>query len=100
MRKLESEPNVKGTAFPIQLDVTDDKSVDAAAKMVAAKYGCLDILVNNAGIGLLVNPPSRVKYCDVLNTNVVGSLSMTEAFLDLLCKSDEHHLIFVSSSVG
>ena len=100
MKQLEALPHVKGTASAIQLDVTDDKSVDAAAEKVAADHGRLDILVNNAGIVALAHPPSREKYREVLNTNAVGPLSMTEAFLDLLRKSAEPRLVFVSSSVG
>ncbi|CAG7997112.1 unnamed protein product [Penicillium salamii] len=100
VKKLQAEPDVKGTASTIELDVTDDRSVDAAAAKVAADYNRLDILVNNAGIISLANPPSREEYRKVLNTNVVGALSMTETFLGLLQKSDERRLVFVSSSVG
>ncbi|KGO38832.1 Short-chain dehydrogenase/reductase SDR [Penicillium expansum] len=100
VKKLQAETDLKGTVSTIELDVTEDKSVDAAAEKVAADYGRLDILVNNAGIVSLANPPSRVEYRKVLDTNVVGSLSMTEAFLDLLRKSEERRLVFVSSSVG
>jgi len=99
-RNLTAEPGAKGSAEAIQVDVTDDASVDAAAAKVAADHGRLDILVNNAGIVSLANPPSRAKYRDVLNTNAVGALSMTETFLDLLRKSDEKRVVFVSSSVG
>lgn len=100
MTKLQSEPDVKGTVSTIHLDVTDDKSVEAAAEQIAAEYGRLDILVNNAGIVALANPPSRETFREVLNTNVVGALSMTETFLDLMRKSAERRVVFVSSSVG
>lgn len=100
VKKLQAETDVKGTVSVIEIDITDDKSVDDAAKKVAADYGRLDILVNNAGIVSMANPPSREDYRKVLNTNVVGSLSMTEAFLELLRKSEERRLVFISSSVG
>ena len=35
----------------VQLDVTDEESVTAAAQLIAAEPGGLDVLVNNAGIG-------------------------------------------------
>ena len=46
-------------AFAVPLDVTDDESVDAAAKLLAGRGG-LDVLVNNAAItgGLPVPPTS------------------------------------------
>ncbi len=35
---------------PVQLDVTDQASVDAAHERVEAEHGRLDVLVNNAGV--------------------------------------------------
>lgn len=100
VKKLQADPAVKGTASTVQLDVTDDASVAEAAKQVAADHDRLDILINNAGILSMVMPPSAEVYRQVLNTNVVGALSVTEAFLNLLHKSDEKRLVFISSSVG
>ena len=48
----------------------------------------------------MVNPPSRDVYRKVLDVNLVGALSATEAFLDLLRKSSEKRVVFVSSSMG
>jgi NAD(P)-dependent dehydrogenase (short-subunit alcohol dehydrogenase family) len=84
---------------PLQLDVTDDSSVDEAAKTVEETYGRLDILVNNAGI-FSQNPVAREAFREVLAVNCVGAVSVTEAFLPLLRKSESPRLIFVSSSVG
>ena len=82
--------------------MTDDASVDAAAVRIAADFGRLDVLVNNAGIVSLVSPPNREAFRRVLETNVVGSLSVTEAFLDLLRKAEHKppRLVFLSSSMG
>lgn len=95
---LEAAP-IKGTVKPIQIDITDDSSVDAAASFVESTYGRLDILVNNAGI-VSKNPIVREAARETLAVNVVGSVSVTEAFLPLLRKSSDPRLIFVSSSVG
>ncbi|MCJ1309070.1 hypothetical protein MMC25_002725 [Agyrium rufum] len=97
---LQGLSNINGTASAIQIDVTSDDSVDSAAKHIAKEFGRLDILVNNAGICSVINPPNRERYREILNTNVVGALSVTEAFLELLRKSSEPRLIFVSSSTG
>ncbi|RAL14539.1 NAD(P)-binding protein [Aspergillus homomorphus CBS 101889] len=87
-RVLRALPEIKGT------------SVDAAAAYVQAEYGRLNVLVNNAGIAILDEPPSRESYRKVLDVNLIGALSTTEAFLDLLRQSLEKRLIFVSSSTG
>ena len=38
-------------AFPVKLDVTNAQDREAAAKIVADRFGKLDILINNAGVG-------------------------------------------------
>lgn len=97
---LQAVPGIKGSVSSIQIDVTDDKSVDNAAAQIKSQYGRLDILVNNAAMNSMVEPPTRETLRKILEVNVVGALSTTEAFLDLLRKSSEKRLVFVSSSTG
>jgi NAD(P)-dependent dehydrogenase (short-subunit alcohol dehydrogenase family) len=40
-----------GQAVPIELDLTDRASIDAAVAAVVGAFGRIDILVNNAGLG-------------------------------------------------
>src|SRR4051794_41183686 len=57
----------------VELDVTDDDSVRAAAERVAAESGSLDVLVNNAGISGGFKPVPEVTAGDlerVFDTNV------------------------------
>jgi len=90
-------------AFGVPLDVTDDASVAAAAAQLTARGG-LDVLVNNAAItgGAPQNPtaidPSTV--LQVVDTNVVGVLRVTNACLPLLRRSAHPRVVVVSSSVG
>ncbi|KAJ4026396.1 hypothetical protein NW752_001337 [Fusarium irregulare] len=99
---LQSLNDIRGTVSSIQLDVTDDTSVDNAARTLASEWGRLDILVNNAGIISTASPPTREAFRSVLETNLVGALSVTEAFLPLLRKAEHKppRLIFVTSSTG
>lgn len=85
-----------------QIDVTDDSSVDASARKLASEWGRLDILINNAGILSMVSPPTRQVFRKILETNLVGALSVTEAFLPLLRKAEHKppRLVFVTSSTG
>jgi NAD(P)-dependent dehydrogenase (short-subunit alcohol dehydrogenase family) len=60
----------------VQLDVTDDASVAAAARAGAAASGTLDVLINNAGITGPRRPVGETSADDVatvLATNVAGS---------------------------
>jgi NAD(P)-dependent dehydrogenase (short-subunit alcohol dehydrogenase family) len=88
---------------PIALDVTDDASVAAAVKEVEASFGTLDVLVNNAGIaGSEAAPadtgPDEVR--EVFETNVVGPVRVTHAFLPLLRAAQRPRLVMVSSQLG
>lgn len=81
--------------------MTNDQSVDDGAARIETQFGRLDILVNNAAVlGSMNSQGDRESFRDVLNVNVVGSSSVTDAFLGLLRKSTERRLVFVSSSTG
>ncbi|KAF7555317.1 hypothetical protein G7046_g6586 [Stylonectria norvegica] len=105
---LKALPDTKGSVETIQIDVTDDESVDNAAAKIAFDYPRLDVLVNNAGIcpqsSFAGKDPSKGAARDVLrqvfNTNTVGAVSVTEALLPMLRKSQNPRLVFVSSSTG
>ena len=74
--------------IPLLFDVTDEAAVRAAAAQVADILGGRGLagLVNNAGIGiggpLLYQPLEEIRR--VFEVNVLGALSVTQAFLPLL----------------
>ncbi|MCX7591103.1 MAG: SDR family oxidoreductase [Kiritimatiellae bacterium] len=85
-RRVEKE---LGTRFvPVLLDVTDQKTLDAAVRKVELLLDGqpLSGLVNNAGIAvigpLLYLPPEALRY--QLEVNVVGLVRVTQAFFPLL----------------
>lgn len=88
----------------VQLDVTSDDSVEAAAALVQDEAGHLDVLVNNAGIsGGLRRSPGEVTAADmrtVYETNVFGAVRVTHAFLPLLAASSAPVIVMVSSGMG
>ncbi|MCA2222627.1 SDR family NAD(P)-dependent oxidoreductase [Nonomuraea aurantiaca] len=90
---------------PLVLDVTDTATIQAAAAHVADRYGRLDVLVNNAGISghHAGEAPSTTRpelVRQVFETNVVGVLMVTNAFLPLLRRSPAARIVNVSSGVG
>ncbi|MEU3465716.1 SDR family oxidoreductase [Streptomyces sp. NPDC006733] len=96
-------------ARAIQLDVTDDASVRAAAKAVEADGG-LDVLINNAGVqeemrddGVVVIGAAELT-ADVMRrtfeTNVFGMVRVLHAFLPLLGRSAAPVVVNVSSGLG
>lgn len=70
-----------GRCLPLQADVTDEESVNAAVAQAAAHWGGLDVIVNNAGLhrgGRL----SRIPLDDwhaVLQTNLSGAMHVIRA---------------------
>jgi NAD(P)-dependent dehydrogenase (short-subunit alcohol dehydrogenase family) len=83
----------------VQLDVTDDASVNGALAAIGEAEGRLDVLVHNAGIlgndGL--DGPAALRAFD---TNAVGIVRVTEAALPLLRRSPNPTVVTVSSSMG
>jgi NAD(P)-dependent dehydrogenase (short-subunit alcohol dehydrogenase family) len=91
----------------VELDVTDDASVVAAAKAIDADGG-LDVLVNNAGIegrtpdnGVIGGADETADHMRALfETNVFGMVRMLHAFLPLLQRSAAPVVVNVSSGLS
>lgn len=87
----------------VQIDVTDDASVAAAAADVQQHEGSIDVLINNAGISGPAGDPSELSAADllgVLDVNLVGAVRTITAFLPLLRRSADPVIINVSSGLG
>ena len=87
----------------LQLDVTDDASVAAAAAELTGREGRLDILVNNAGVGGRDVKPDDLTADDLraaYDVNVFGLVRVTHAFLPLLHRSQAGVIVNVSSRLG
>ncbi|WP_333661110.1 SDR family oxidoreductase [Chishuiella changwenlii] len=106
--KAEGLENVEA----IQIDVTDENSVKNARKAIGKSTDVLDVLINNSGIsggkfdveGNFIPQTAADTSVDVFkevyDINVYGVIRVTQAFLDLLKKSDEPRIVMVSSSQG
>jgi NAD(P)-dependent dehydrogenase (short-subunit alcohol dehydrogenase family) len=103
-------------ARALQLDVTDQASIAAAAERVRNELGRLDVLVNNAAISnTRLRPGESVEeYAKstrtsnvsldelraVFETNVFGVVAVTQAMLPLLREAPAGRIVNVSSGVG
>ena len=103
-------------AHALQLDVTDQASIAAAAERIRKEFGRLDVLVNNAAISntnkrpgqsveeyAKTTRPSNVSLDEmraVWGTNVFGVLAVYQAMLPLLRESPNARIVNVSSGVG
>ena len=107
---------IEGDAHAIQLDVTDQASITAAAQRIRDEFGRLDVLINNAAISNVSRPadmtveeyvelsrPSRVSLDEVRTiweTNVFGVLAVYQAMLPLLREAPSARIVNVSSGAG
>lgn len=92
--------NPAGTLTFLELDITSDESIQAAAQNILSDFGVLDVLINNAGIYGAEGPVSRKNFQDVFNTNVFGTMLLTQALEPLLQKSADPRIVNVSSELG
>jgi NAD(P)-dependent dehydrogenase (short-subunit alcohol dehydrogenase family) len=108
--------SIGAAAHAVQLDVTDQASITAAAARIRSEFGRLDVLVNNAAIsntsttpGMSVEEharltrPSNVSLAEVraiFETNVFGVLAVTQALLPLLREAPAARIVNVSSGAG
>jgi NAD(P)-dependent dehydrogenase (short-subunit alcohol dehydrogenase family) len=113
--------SIDGDAHAIQLDVSDQASITAAAERITSEFGRLDVLVNNAGIShtqrilpagqadaplqeiaqagrLSVVPIDELRA--VFETNVFGVVAVTQALLPLLRKAPAARIVNVASGGG
>ncbi|PRY38925.1 SDR family NAD(P)-dependent oxidoreductase [Umezawaea tangerina] len=102
-RGAAAAAEIEGDVHSVVIDVTDDDSVATAAKTIERRWGRLDVLVNNAGItGQRVGP--RDTTADhmriVLDTNTIGVVRVTHAFLPLLDLSAAPRIVMVTSGMG
>lgn len=115
-RGEEAAKTIDGSARALQLDVTDQSSIAAAAERIRSEFGRLDVLVNNAAISntkwqpgvsledyARARRPSNVSLDEVRavwETNVFGPLAVYQAMLPLLREAPQARIVNVSSAVG
>ena len=86
----------------IQLDVTDDISINKAIDTVINETGKVDVLVNNAGYGLIgsIEDMSVEEMKAQFETNVFGTFRVTRAVLPHMREQRSGAIINISSIAG
>lgn len=91
-----------GRATARELDVTDRAAVDAFAADIR-RDGTVSVLVNNAGGALGADPVAQgdpAEWRTMYETNVIGTLNVTQALLPSLTESGDGTIVVVSSTAG
>src|SRR5882672_4502934 len=86
----------------VELDVSDDASVEAGVKQVLVEAGKIDVLVNNAGImSAGVTEAFTAEQAKVIfDTNVIGVLRVTRAVLPSMRQKRDGLIINIGSVLG
>lgn len=83
----------------VQLDVTDDRSIEQAYAEVEKDFGRIDTLVLNAAIAS-TDLSERESYAKIYDTNVVSNVILLKKFKPLVYKSLKPRVLFISSGLG
>ena len=102
-RRLESIEDLGDDSIQIlQLDVTDEHSVENAVKNAYALNGRIDIVVNNAGYAL-IGPVAEIELEDLrtqLETNVVGVVAVIRAVVPHMVERSGGRIVNIGSVSG
>jgi len=102
-RAEQTAKEIGPKAYAVQLDVTDQASIDAAIRAVEEKTGGIDILINNAALFDLapIVEITRKSYDTLFSINVAGSLFMLQAVAkSMIARGQGGKIINMASQAG
>lgn len=93
---------VGGRAIALELDVTDQGSVQRGVARVLADEGKIDILVNNAGLGANHDALdiTETDWDEMMNVNLKGLFFLTQAAARSMVERGHGRIINLSSQAG
>lgn len=99
IRHAESTP---GRLHVLDLDVTDERSVQAAVDEAHSLEGAIDVAVNNAGVGAigLTECFTIDQFRQILDVNLLGAQRVNRAVLPSMRRRGSGLLVHISSIVG
>ena len=100
---LEATTKANPGMVSVELDLQDPKSIASVTKKLIAQYPKLNVLINNAGI-MQIDDAAGVVDDAVLvssvNTNLLGTIRVTSAFIEHLKKQPAASIIYNTSVLG
>src|SRR5207245_10986640 len=90
------------SGHPYAVDIADHAAVQKIGAQLLADFGRADILINNAGVtrDALAMRMSREDWDRVLNTNLRGAFSFSQAIIRAMTKQRSGRIINISSVIG
>ncbi len=83
----------------LKVDVTDQNAVKNAVDTIVETFGGIDVVINNAGLGFFdpIDQGKLDEWHTMIDVNLKGLLNVTHSTLPLLKKSENGHIINVTS---
>lgn len=92
----------KGNFLALEVDLTDEKSVESAIQKTHETFGRLDVIVNNAGYGIGGTPEelTQEEILQSFNVNVFGTINVIQKAMPYLRAQRSGYFINISSIAG
>lgn len=113
MKKCQSDLKKKGvSALVVEIDITDENSVQKAIKTVVNKFKTIDVLINNAAMNPAVGSEEAKKlfvpyeeypielWRKELDVNLTGMMICTKAVVSIMIKKGSGSIINIASEVS
>jgi uncharacterized oxidoreductase len=100
---LEATTNANPGMVSVELDLQDPRSIASVAKKLIAEYPKLNVLINNAGIMQIDDAAGVIEdalLVSTVNTNLLGTIRVTSAFIEHLKKQPSATIIYNTSVLG
>lgn len=90
--------------YPLVLDVTDSAAVAGVQQALPRELHDIEVLVNNAGHDIggrrLFDEGSAEQWCDIIETNVQGTIRLTRALIEGMLARGSGHILNMGSIAG
>lgn len=100
VQNINAYLNSKGKS--VQLDITQQCSIDTCLKLIYQEFGRIDILINNAGIiqdNLLLHMKDE-EWQSVINVNLTAVFRMSKAVIKPMIRKNYGRIINIGSIIG
>jgi uncharacterized oxidoreductase len=100
---LEATTKANPGMASVELDLQDPKNIASVAKKLIEQYPKLNVLINNAGIMQIDDSAGVVDdavLVSTVNTNLLGTIRVTSAFIEHLKKQPAATIIYNTSVLG
>ena len=90
--------------YPLVLDVTDSAAVAGVPQTLPREFNDIEVLVNNAGHDTggrrLFDEGSAEQWCNIIETNVQGTIRLTRALIEGMLARGSGHIVNMGSIAG